>query len=255
MDESILTDRAGVYRFLAGFYYAPLTEAQIDELAALDFTALAANAQADGDMARGLDDMRRALRRRNTGTREKLAVDYTNAFLGVKPYQDMTAVPYASIFVDKEGRLNTEQRGKVYAAYKHEALRLRENVNIPEDHLSLMLEFLALMSERARDEVHAGRRDEAARLLSLSATFVREHILSWIDDFAETASHVLETRFYRGVIELTRGFLTEDLETLSQLVEELGGVHVEDAADAQADEDAQAASNEAGEGAVAETAR
>ena len=46
-------------------------------------------------------------------------------------------------------------------------------------------------------------------------------MLSWFDAFSQRAQLLLETRFYRGVLYLTRGFLTFTLDIAHDALEEL----------------------------------
>ena len=67
--------RADMYRALGNLYLNTLDETQIEELALTDYDAL--RADPDERIASGFNDIYRALRRRNTGTRQLLAMDFT----------------------------------------------------------------------------------------------------------------------------------------------------------------------------------
>lgn len=216
----VLEGRSAFYRTLSGLYYRTLTQEQIDALAATDFSEFGAD---DALLTEGFDDIRRYLRKRNTGTRQELAVDYTSAFEGTKAFKGQRAVPYESVYLSDSGLLMQEPRNEVFRTYKQAAIRLKEGVNLPEDHLSFECEFMAIMSDRAIALLGEGQTTEAIKNLELQKSFLQDHILSWFSQFANRALLVLKTRFYRGVLKITEGYLALDVETLEDLVAELEG--------------------------------
>lgn len=72
---ALFASRADMYRQVAQWFFAPLSEEQIDALASQDLRGLA---EEDGSpYADGYNDLYRALRLRHTGTRQALAADFT----------------------------------------------------------------------------------------------------------------------------------------------------------------------------------
>ena len=211
-----LESRALFYETLASLYFMPLKQEQVDSMAAADFSAYA---DLNEDFAAGVNDITRYLRKRNTGTRDELAVDFTGAFAGVKVYEGKTAVPYKSVFTNKDGLMYQEGYQDVYRAFKSECVRKREGLDWPDDHLSFMCEFMALLSRRAEAALAAGDPAHALHELEVSRNFLDENILSWFDAFVERANLLVKTRFYKGVLKITRGFFALDRETLDDLVD------------------------------------
>ena len=219
--SDVLRGRASSYRMFSRLFLKPLRDEDIEDLVAMD---LIDKAEGLGDaslLAEGFNDMGRGLRKRNTGTRQTLATDFTMCFDGVTAIESEVAVPYASVFLAEEALLNQEPRNEVFLIYRAEGIGLKSNINLPEDHLSFELEFLAVLSERALAALLVDDMDDAKRNLSLSEEFIREHILSWIGMLSERAEKILTTRFYRGVMKATRGYLELDLETIKEIQEAL----------------------------------
>lgn len=209
-----LASRKRFYDMLAVFYRNSLSQEQIDIMAELDFASF------DTDeplLEQGFDDIRRYLRKRNTGTRQALATDYTSAFAGVKTIEEKTAIPCASLFLSGIKHFYAEQRGIVLNIYKKELVRLSEGVNLPEDHLAFELEFLGIMSENCLEALQADDVQTAIRKLDVSKDFIENHILNWFEKFESVANEIIETRFYRGVIRITKGYLLFDLKTIEDL--------------------------------------
>ena len=96
-----------------------------------------------------------------------------------------------------------------------------EGYDFPHDHLSFMCEFLVVVSDRIAAALEAGDDAEALRQVRLSRAFLADHILSWFDRFQELALLLLETRFYRGVLKVSKGFFQEDAALLDSMAVEL----------------------------------
>lgn len=220
MDDMIeaLEGRAAFYDLLAALYYKPLTEEQIDAIAALD---LGAYADVNECFADGLNDIARTLGKRTTATRQELAVDFTGAFAGTSSWEGKSAVPYESVFTSAEGLLFQESYHEVYRLFRQNRVERAAGYDFPDDHLSFMCEFLSILSARAIEALREGKKDEALEQIELSRAFLQDHILSWFDAFEELALRMLSTRFYRGVLKVSRGFFQLDLEVTADLIEEL----------------------------------
>ncbi len=215
----ILEARSVFFEMLASLYFQPLKQEQIDHMAHAD---LSSYASVNDSFAQGLADMSRYLAKRNTGTRLELAVDFTSAFAGTKTYEGRSAVPYKSVFTSEEGLLYQEGYRQVFAVYKREAVKRQSGLDYPDDHLSFMCEFMALLSRRTLTSLNEGKTDEALHYLTVSLDFLRAHIAIWFDDFADLSNLILKTRFYKGVLLMTKGFLEYDDETLRELIEQVG---------------------------------
>lgn len=224
-----LEGRAAFYETLAGLFWMPLTAEQVEAMAGQDFSAYA---ELNDDFADGVNDIVRYLRKRNTGTRDEMAVDFTGTFTGVKVYEGKTAVPYKSVFTSEEGLMYQEGYREVYHAFKAEAIKKRSGLDYPDDHISFLCQFMAIMSRRTLEALRAGDYDKAAHDVKASADFLDDNILSWYDQLMERALLLIKTRFYKGVLKLARGFFTLDRETLADMADEVAELA---AAAAQAD--------------------
>ncbi|MDR3053476.1 MAG: molecular chaperone TorD family protein [Coriobacteriales bacterium] len=204
---------------LSRIYFKPLSEEEVETFAAMDFISLAADFEGDDLLAEGFNDMGRALKRRNTGTRQQLSTDYTMCFDGIDAIGEEVAVPYASVFLGEFALMNQEPYHKVYKLYRSESVKLKDSLRLPDDHISFELEFLALLSDRAAAALKNDEHAEVIRNFELSREFINEHILSWFDLLAERAEKLLKTRFYRGALKVTKGYLELDLQTIADLIE------------------------------------
>lgn len=212
-DEMI--GRAEAYRTLGRLFFQPLSD---DELAAMDadrFRLLSEGACCEL-AAEGYNDMYRFLRRRNTATCQDLRADFTQVFCGVREYKGVSAVPYESIYLHPEGELMGPARLEVFRTYKRHCVKLSAGVDIPEDHIAFELEFMAVLSERCAEALRSGDVQRAFEQIDAQVSFLDQHVLRWFDRFFNLANKLVETRFYRGVLKVTKGFLEDDRAALAR---------------------------------------
>lgn len=214
----VCESRTVFYAFLASLYYDVLTDEQIETMAQADCSRFEKGNEL---MESGFNHITRFLRKRHTGTRQMLAADYTSVFGGTSSYEGKVAVPYASVFLSSTGLLNREPRNRALAAYRAAGLDVTAPA-IPADHLSFELKFMGLLSERAAEAVSAGSWDVAREAVMRSQVFLGEHIMPWFPLLKALALHLVSTRFYWGVLDLTDGYLQLDAEVLAEMVDELG---------------------------------
>ena len=216
--SDLLEGRVASYRMFSRLFLKPLSDSDIEDLVSMDLISRALDLEGTGLLAEGFNDMGRGLRKRHTGTRQMLATDYTMCFDGVETVGEEVAVPYASIFLGEKALFNQQPRNEVYQLFFIEGVGLKKNIDLPEDHISFELEFLAILSERAFAAFQSDDLDEFRRNLKLSRDFTHNHILSWFGLLAKRAYKILKTRFYRGVIKATEGYLRLDLQIIDELL-------------------------------------
>ncbi|MCL1846511.1 MAG: molecular chaperone TorD family protein [Coriobacteriia bacterium] len=215
----LLESGAKSYRVFSHLFLRPLTTEEIEDTADADFIAVANDLEGADLLAEGLNDMGRALNRRNDGTQQELASDYNICFTAKETNKEEVAIPRACVFIGEEELLNLEPYNEAYRLFRAEKIGKKTGVDLPEDHLSLELEFLAILSERAAQALEADNREEAIRCLELSREFITDHILVWYDSFRELALKILITRFYQGAIKATKGYLEYELQVIADMLE------------------------------------
>ncbi len=215
--------RAAYYRMLGELYFRELTQEQISHLAGTDFAGMDGGEEL---IAEGYEDMRRYLRRVNSGTRQELACDYAHTFLAAGNYETFAATPYESVFTSELGLMMQQARDEVYKMYCEQGIQPQAELHMPEDHVSFEFEFLATLIERTNAALLGGDIDLARELAETAGRFHREHLMNWIDDLCDAVLDVAETRFYRGVAKVTRGYvhmdgevIADELDVLTELAE------------------------------------
>jgi TorA maturation chaperone TorD len=230
-DEAVVTEdmiaalkgRAAFYDLLAAIYFRPLTAEQIDNIAEMDWSEYA---DVNELFADGVNDITRYLRKRNSGTRQALAVDFTSAFAGTSSWKGRYAVPYESVHTSEEGLMMQDARDNVLHTYQQWGLRVPDEFDLPEDHITLEFDLMACLADRTRatleaDEDAASRTEEgdvcsASELIAAQRAFLDEH-LSWVPAFCGDVEKHARTAFYYGIAGLTRQQLEADRETLRSI--------------------------------------
>lgn len=215
-----LQGRADFYDLLAAIYFKPLTADQVENIAAMD---LSAYEDINEYFADGVNDIRRYLNKRNSGTRQELAVEFTASFGGVSSWKGKYAVPYESVHTSQEGLMYQDAYHDVYHFFKENRVDRGAGYDYPHDHLSFMCEFMAIESQRMIAALEAGDNNEVLHHVEVCQGFLQDHILSWFDTFADLALCLIKTRFYKGILKISKGFFLEDAELLQSIALELQG--------------------------------
>lgn len=215
----LMAMRESVYRLLSSLYFKELTLDQIKFLRETDLSDLD---ELDPLLAEGAKNMRHGLHRVNEGTREDLAVDYAHTFLAAGTTKsENRACPYESVFTSRDGLIMQEARDNVYRIMLAEHLEPNQNLRIPEDHIAFIFEFVANLCARYNEAVESGNEAEAMRLFAVQRDFFNDHIASWIDQLCDAIEGCCRTDFYRGVSQMTRGFVRADGEMLKEMEDAL----------------------------------
>lgn len=207
--------RAAFYRFLARLFFQELSQEQIEQLASLNGEGMGLSQS----MTDGVRELSRALQPVSSGARQRLAADYAHVFLSAGTYKEKRAVPFESVFTSPDGLLMQDARDEVYAAFLREGLAApKEELSfVPEDHIAYELEFMGNMAERVAAAARGGDAVESSRLAGVSSDFLENHLLNWIDDFADAVQRCSGTEFYPALVRLARAFLREDAATLGEM--------------------------------------
>lgn len=110
----------------------------------------------------------------------------------------MSAPPWESIYRTEEQLLFGPTTFQVRLAYQRWGLGLAQPGREPDDRVSLELEFLLFLTERAAADPAAAAERER---------FLRTHLLRWIPPFTSLLEDGANTLFYQGVAKLLLGYV------------------------------------------------
>lgn len=159
--------------------------------------------QALGLLRAGLTDIPVAL---DTASLDLLAADYADIYLT----HGLRASPCESVWLDEDGLVMQAAMFELRNWYARYGLAVQDWRLRSDDHLVHQLQFAA--------HLLAPEEEEGAELAEV-AQFLDDHLLLWIDRFAERVAARCQTRFYAGLALLTAAWLDEFREILVELAQ------------------------------------
>ncbi len=124
---------------------------------------------------------------------DRLAVEYGEIYLT----HGYRASPYESVWLDEDGLERQQPMFEVRAWYRRHGVCVQDWASRADDHLVLQLQFVGRLLTDGRDLQAV--RDAAA--------FLDQHLLLWIDAFAERVMARCEMPFYAGLAGTTAAYL------------------------------------------------
>ncbi|MDR1727409.1 MAG: molecular chaperone TorD family protein [Acidobacteriota bacterium] len=213
---SLIANRENLYRLLSRFYRIEIDEAFLCQLEGMTFPEDCN----DADLAEGYKMLTEWLLSPNEDPLTNLAVDYARVFLGAGIFEGPVAYPYESVYTSKERLIMQEARDQVLAIYRAKGLERIATFEVPEDHVSIELEFMSHLCREAREALLAGDPARAVVSFKEQREFLDNHPLKWIPAFCADIEACATSDFYLAVAKMTRGFLNMEQSIIEELVEE-----------------------------------
>jgi len=144
-----------------------------------------------------------------------LAIEYTRLFLG--PGKHIS--PHESVQLKRgSGILWGVETSAVRQSYRDAGFDLGETeINIP-DHISVELDFLALLAKAEADAWTDQSQARTCETLYLQHDFVSQHLGKWAGAFCNKVEEQAAFAFYPAFANLLRGFLSgEKAEIIDRL--------------------------------------
>jgi TorA-specific chaperone len=212
---NLMNSRAQTYGFLARLYRVEVDQKLFDEMRAMRFPTATGNAHVD----KGYELMYTYLKNGWSESILDLARDYVRVFIGHGMNGHSAAYPYESVHTSEKRLMMQEARAEVLAVYRQNELKKDESWREFEDHIAVELEFMQIMCLRTAESLQAGGEDAAVDLLKTQYAFVQDHLLNWVPMLTADMLHFAETELYRGLAELTLGFVQTEAEVLEDLLQ------------------------------------
>lgn len=144
---------------------------------------------------------------------ENIASQYVRSFEG--PGQ-MVAPPWESVYVNAQPLLFQESTIDVRRQYLAWDFIPHEFPHVPDDQLSLELDFMERLGLRACEARKNGNDAEEASALGASLDFIDGHLGRWLDEFAQRLVEG-EQNFYALAAQVLGGFVEADKAFLKDL--------------------------------------
>ncbi|MEG2211335.1 MAG: molecular chaperone TorD family protein [Raoultibacter sp.] len=212
--RNIFEDRAATYGLLARLYNREVDQHLLEELHKLPLPVNTGVAAIDEGNAL----MGRYLRGKEVASCRELAVDFARLFIIREASTRDAAYPFESVYTSRLHIMMDEARDDIISVYRAAGLVKSKVWKEGEDHISLALEFMQILTNRIVEGLEENNEAVVDNLLEKQQEFLQNHLLNWVPLFVvsmETNSH---TDFYRGLALFTKGFLEDDynfLETFS----------------------------------------
>lgn len=209
--------RASVCGFLAAIFNHNPDLDFVEHLRSLTGEAIYASCAADDlplQIAGGITQMAafidEAANQPAQQVQQALALDWTRLFRGVRRGYGPEP-PYANLY--RQGRQDETQslHALIRTYAQHNARPASEDSNRP-DYLGVMLDFLRFLFEREAEAWACHQSDQALAYLEVANQFRQEYLGEWVQHFCEEAMGYAETTFYRGGLQITKGFIEEGFD-------------------------------------------
>jgi len=117
---------------------------------------------------------------------------------------------WESPYIGKEKMLFQESTLDVRHRYREHGIEALEFGHFPEDHLSMMFDFLAILSARVFDAFSDGDDEEFKRILASQGDFIAAHLTLWLPKFHKDLYKKDKRGIYNQFAEVLRAFLEVD---------------------------------------------
>lgn len=139
--------------------------------------------------------------------------EYTRLFIGPAALPaPVTESPYRS----GDATEFQENTLEVRRLYREQGLQLMRLMRIPDDHVATLCGFMERLAGQAVADLRAGRVEALGQSLREQESFVNEHLVSWLDDFARATRRSKTTVLYPQMIEALAAFAANDATLLSE---------------------------------------
>jgi TorA maturation chaperone TorD len=156
--------------------------------------------------------------------RTELAADHSSLLLGMSANP---VSPFESVYTSENHLMMQEARDKAVAAYRAAGFEKSDDYHMPEDHISLELDFVAGLGNRAADAIQGAQAGliadtdaafaEAELAMNQQIDFLKKHLLVWAPRFGELLESRATTAFYRGVAQMLLTYLESEAAYIDEL--------------------------------------
>lgn len=208
--------RARTYALLSRLFRVEVDEEFYDNLCKTSFPAGTGNAMVD----KGYRNLALYCASHGNDALLDLAKDFVKVFIGHGNNAYSAAYPFESVYTSEKRLMMQEARDELLRTYASAGLVLGDTWHDPEDHVALLLEYMGIMSNRTKEALMAGEDETALALIADQQAFLQRHLAGWIPMLTADMERFAQTDFYRGLAQVTCGYVQEDKAFLSSVVAE-----------------------------------
>jgi TorA maturation chaperone TorD len=138
---------------------------------------------------------------------EALKVDFARLFVG--PYK-LLAAPYGSVYLDSGRTMMGASTLDVKSRYCEAGLNTATNFKEAPDHIAAELEFMYYLIFKEIKAFSNSDIETAIGCIQKQRSFLEDHMMRWVPEFAGNISEHAETSFYQNLAKATETFLKEN---------------------------------------------
>lgn len=131
--------------------------------------------------------------------------------------------PWESPYTGTEGTLFQASTLDVRSYYHEAGYRLQAEKHFPDDHIAAMMDYLRVTGQTAYNAYADGQDDEAVLLLGVQQRFLKQHVLSWADVFAQKVAAKDAHGYYAAFAAGMAAVAHVDCAYAGTLAQELAG--------------------------------
>ncbi|EOX4255781.1 molecular chaperone TorD [Vibrio cholerae] len=207
--------RAEIYWWLSSLFFKELSEQDIARYHSAEVRTFLSGLADEQSLSREVKHLVEALNRLQDrqDAQLELAADFCDLFL--KSDRD-SALPYASVYAD-QGLLNGKPAQQMRELLRAHGVKVEQNLNEPEDHLAIQLDFLAHLAISANQIEHSAQLSLA---LQAQSDFISQLLLTWLPAFAERCTQFDAFGLYSAAARLALAFIQQDKHCLDERIQE-----------------------------------
>lgn len=173
----------------------------------------------DDNLVKGIITIQKALIGKDFASYEVvLNREYTRLFIGPgKP----SVSPYASIFLTNEPKpkLMDESTIEVRKQYLDSNIVMANMNSVPDDFLGAELEYINFLTMKSLELIEKLETDELSILIQKQLSFMKEHVITWIPQFAKSLLDSTNEDFFKGYALVLTGLVEAHMSILEESVE------------------------------------
>jgi TorA maturation chaperone TorD len=204
----LLEGAAATFAVLGMLLYQEPTKERISELLKDEFFSDIPFADDDAQIAEGcvmLDAWaHEAAERDLTDVVTDLNREWLRLLVG---YGEPKAPPWAAYYFEKDPVIFGSKTLEVRHWYARYGLELERKYHEPDDHLGLMLQFLALLISKENEAQKTDDVETARHYQQEQKNFLEQNLLSWVPHWQTLMTDEARNPFYRGLALLINGTL------------------------------------------------
>lgn len=212
---TLLSARAYVFSALHRLLGSEPTKELLNAVSSEESLAALALFEGDSEAAGKLKTVFASCRDLSDEAVDAIRSEYTRLFLGP---DKLIAPPWESCYTAKERALFQESTLHVRSWYQQYSYVPAGYPSHPDDHISLMMHFLALTTERAKTCFEQDLLCGYKSLLEGQKLFEKNHILNWMDAYCADMDKSETKLLYPQLVRAMAAFIAYDQQAISELL-------------------------------------